>query len=134
MGAVDTKLVLRDGTTDFTSTGNGSWVDLGAANPSDLAVVTMNAPQVATGTSPTCDMIIESSDDGSNAYGDKFQFKQLTASNTPGEFKMKIPFNHRYIRWNATLGGSASPTFPKLYVGVEFEDVRALRPAVAGTP
>lgn len=93
-----------------TSTTNGTGVDLqGTINPGGRGFGAWLAVSAASGTSPTCDVKIQESDDNST-FTDitGATFTQLTTTST-GEL-IQVRTNKRYVRAVATLAGT-SPSF-----------------------
>ncbi len=127
MAVADASLILRDGSTNLNATGNGSFVNVGYP-PAQGLTVRIEYPQVPTGTTPTCDLTIETSDDGTNPTGDKLVLKQETAATlaNPASRFVSIEFQHPYIRWNATVGGT-TPNFGKVWIGVDAGELKQVR-------
>lgn len=109
----DASLLLRDGTTNLTATGNGTGVDFGGPDQQPITYE-MDIPTV-TGTSPTLVMKIQVSGDNSN-WIDFLTFGPGTAAPTTNNITVagvyfvtgKTPY--RYRRFAATVGGT-TPVF-----------------------
>lgn len=74
-------------------------------------VLNVIVPQ-ALGTSPTLDIKIQSSSDGSNAVGEEFTLPQITAA---GVYYITIKSRYRYFRHYSTVGGT-SPDFGEVLI------------------
>lgn len=100
---MDTNLVLRDGSTDFTADESLTAVEIGPM----LRPMTLNVqvPEVSAG-GDTLDVELEFNDDGSTQI-DNANMKQITAVGT-----YSIPFytHHKYllVKLNGTDGGGAA--------------------------
>ena len=108
---LDANLMLRAaaaGALDGNET--GSWFDLGATQKGPLSVLIM-VPS-AGGTTPTLDIEIQESTDGSTLDGDQTQVPQITAA---GVYRTAKVYK-RHIRFVATTGGS-SPDFGAVEIG-----------------
>lgn len=115
----DKNLELRDGASAITTSTNGSFVDLGSGVYGQLEVVVVVG--TVTGTSPTLDLDIEFSTDGTNAItSEKLSFKRITAT---GVYKMFLKTFRRYARWKSTVGGT-SPSFGAVKVEIGKADER----------
>jgi hypothetical protein len=115
--AFDKNLLMRDGATagNLTANGNGAAVDLWqgvAAGTVGLMTFAAYAPQ-ATGTSPTLDIKIQGSDNGTSGWKDMAAFRQITAAKQ--EFVTFRPWA-RYVRAVWTVGGT-SPNFGAVTIG-----------------
>jgi hypothetical protein len=110
----DKNLLLRDGTTDITSTTTGSVIDFGVGG--DIRELTyLMIVQSVSGTSPTLDMVIQTSDAvGMSPLQDSFTFPQINAA---GIYAITFRSPHRYRRLSWTIGGSGTPTFVNVLVG-----------------
>lgn len=86
-----------------TTSSNGSAVDVGGAHTLRLALVCSSR----SGTSPTLDVKVQTSPDGTNWY-DVAAFAQITAAGT--SYKSFSGLD-RYVRAAWTIGGSSTPTF-----------------------
>lgn len=96
-------LTLR-ASSALSATGTGSWVELG-----DLTQLRLTLDVTAvSGTNPTLDLIVQTASDsaGTNA-ATVGTFTQKTAA---GSQYLIMSGVGRFVRWSATLGGSASPT------------------------
>lgn len=87
-----------------TATGQTSGVDLG---PFDESIVLLNVT-AASGTGPTLDVKIQTSDDNSDWYDLGSSFSQITAVSKPAA--LKLTNFGKYIRAVYTIGGT-SPSF-----------------------
>lgn len=103
--AIDVNIQLRAAAAgNLTETANGSAVDFGGP---DLVKQTyqVDVPS-ASGTTPTLDIKIQESDDGTT-FRDYLAFPQITAA---GQYHVTGKSNARYRRFAATLGGT-NPNF-----------------------
>lgn len=112
----DTNLMLRTaGSLDTTA--QGSSIDYGQGGMVRALVFKVIVPQ-ATGTTPTCDLVIETADDAAHATVlDKFTLPQITVA---GVYRIAVKTPHRYIRYNATIAGT-TPDFGVVVIGPEMQ-------------
>lgn len=111
----DKDLVLNDGSTPLTATGNGTSFDLG----STINELTVEAIVTAvSGTSPTLALKIQGSDDAST-WVDIVYFPSITAV---GTYRRKLHANYRYFREVHTLGGTSPSFTTKAYFTVGGRD------------
>ncbi|MCD4751878.1 MAG: hypothetical protein K8R40_02285 [Anaerolineaceae bacterium] len=99
----DANLTLRS-TGGLSSSEDGASVDFGGADKGPITYE-LYAPQ-ATGTTPTLDVKVQESADGST-WHDFLAFKQITAA---GQYFVTGLSNERYRRAVFTLGGT-TPNF-----------------------
>ena len=107
----DTELLLRK-VGDLTANEQAaSWVDFGGP---DIQPMTYDVvvPQAA-GTSPTLDIIIQTSATDGGAVLDTFTLPQISAL---GVYRITIKSPHRWRRYYATVGGT-SPDFGLVVIG-----------------
>lgn len=95
---------LTDITGTFTSTANGSAID--ASGYGSIAF-TVNV-SASSGTTPTLDVILQQSDDGSTNWTDEYYADRFTAT---GSYKtVRMSLHARYYRYRYVIGGS-TPSF-----------------------
>jgi len=82
--------------------------DFGGPDQHALTYVVV-CPILATGTTPTLDIVIQESDDDSN-WRDALSFEQITDANTKGKFFITGKLDGRYRRYTATVAGT-TPVF-----------------------
>lgn len=99
----DANLVLKAAGAETTST-TGSFVDFEGPDVQPLTYVVVVT--AASGTSPTLDLTIEESADGSNAL-DSVKLKQITAA---GVYRVTAKFPGAYRRYKSVFGGT-NPSF-----------------------
>lgn len=110
----DTNLMLRS-SGDLTDTATGSAVDFGAGGAKQAITFKVIVPQ-ASGTSPTLDLDIQESDTSAfTVVRRKHTFAQIT---TAGVWRMSIRPKYRYLRYLATVGGTAED-FGVVLIGPE---------------
>ena len=110
---IDSQLVLRDsGDGDLTANEQAeAFVDFGLGGMLNGLTFEVIVP-AAGGTSPTVDIKIQASSDGTNPVGEEHVLPQISAKGT-----YYITFNSRYqyFRWYATVGGT-SPDFGEVLI------------------
>lgn len=109
----DALLLLRDGTTNLTTTGNGTGVDFGGADQQPITYE-MDIPTV-TGTTPILVMKIQVSGDNSNwidflTYGPGGAAPATNNITVAGVYFVTGKTRYRYRRFAATVSGT-TPVF-----------------------
>lgn len=127
---------------DISATGTGSAVFAGK----DRAFIArLRVGGDVTGSSPTLDMVIQESTDGSTSWGTVATFTQVTDEQVgyiatatpryevPGEDPLAVMFmtTKDYLRCSYTVGGTGSPTFND--VSVELDPVKGFAYKRSGT-
>jgi len=104
----------------ITASGNGSAVYVGADR---LVQAELRVAGAVTGTTPTLDLKLQSSADGSTSWADipGGAFPQRTTSDIsgggavpgsgPNRIAFLVPSGRPYVRLVKTIGGTATPTF-----------------------
>ncbi len=107
----DKNLLLRDGSTALSASEQANAAsDFGAG---DREAITYEAViPSASGTTPTCDIKIQESDDGT-VWRDFLAFQQITAA---GVYRASGRSDARYRRAYITLGGT-TPGFGNALIG-----------------
>lgn len=108
----DANLMLRassEGDLDASETSK-TWVNFGAADVRDFTYWIV--VPAAGGTSPTLDVKIQTSDDGSTVQ-DEVVVPQITAARI---YKVSLRSPHPYRRVHLTLGGT-TPNFGAVQIG-----------------
>jgi len=100
----DTSLLFHNAEVLSTS-GNSSNVEI-RKTPADGVWVEI-VVTAYSGTSPTLDLIIQDSDDGSS-FTNIRTVPQIT---TTGRWYFLVQSKKRYLRLNRTIGGTGSPSF-----------------------
>ena len=114
MPVSDESYQLRDGSSDLTSSGNGTGVNMGASPYQGIKAI-VYVPAVS-GTSPTLDIHFEDSPDDST-YTD-IEGGAMTQITAAGYYEMVLPpWTGPYLRAVYTLGGT-SPDFGATEVGL----------------
>lgn len=113
----DKDLVLNDGSTPLTATGNGTSFDIGSTINALTVEVIVSAK---SGTSPTLDLKIQGSLDNST-WVDVVYFQQITAV---GTYRRKLHAPYRYFREVQTLGGTSPSFTTKAYFTVGGRDTK----------
>ena len=111
----DANLVLRDGSTNLKATETTSALDIKGTPLKGLAC-RVTVPQ-ASGTSPTLDVKVQDSDDGTN-WDDLVVFPQITQA---GTYRRQVATPRRYVRAVLTVGGT-SPNFGGVRVELGLPD------------
>lgn len=113
--AFDKNLMLRNTTTTLsTSETSDAGVNFGAADQRNLTYV-VQVPLAPTGTSPTLDVKIQESTDGTT-WVDLVVFSQITAK---GRYYRTVRGRLPYRRQYSTVGGSGTINFGAVVVGVD---------------
>ena len=115
----DANLVLRDGSSDLTSTYTSSALELNGTPVGGLTCRVIY-PGGGSGTSPTCDPKLQESDDGSS-WRDLVSFPQRTDAVNAAIHVERFVTASRYIRAVLTVGGT-TPNFKGVKVEVGFAD------------
>ena len=111
----DKNLMLRAASAgNLTATETGSAVDFGAGDKQAMTYKVV-VPQ-AQGTTPTLDVKIQESDDGST-WRDVLVFPQITAK---GIYRVSARLDGRYRRHVSTVGGT-TPNFGAVEIGPEMQ-------------
>jgi hypothetical protein len=114
---LDKNLLLADGLTPFilaSSPITGAFVDLSGPQVTGLSLLVM-AP-IATGTTPTLDIVIECSDNGTTKNGRDYKLPQITTANI---YRITIKQPSRYVRHVSTLTGTTA-NFGGVVMGFTF--------------
>jgi hypothetical protein len=104
MSIMDAQLLLRAasaGALDADELTPAS-VDFGGPDQHPITYVVV-CPTLATGTTPTLDVVIQESDNDST-WRDAVVFPQIAAADTPGKFFMTAKLGARYRRFTADIG------------------------------
>ena len=99
----DSNLLFYNATA-VTADGNGTDLDIQKTTVDGVWVEVICT--AVSGTSPTCDLKVQESDDDST-YNDVVTFPQIT---TTGRWVRKVQSKKRYLRMAADVGGT-SPSF-----------------------
>lgn len=95
---------ITDITGTVTSTANGSAIDAGGYGS---IAFTVNV-SAASGTTPTLDLILQQSDDGTNDWTDEYSVERFT---TTGSYKtVRMSLHARYYRYRYVISGT-TPSF-----------------------
>jgi hypothetical protein len=98
--------------TNVTATGNSGWIE---ASDISALLLSLAVSGTVTGTAPTLDVLVETSDDPAGATNVRTvgSFTQKTAAAAAGGQNERKTFAgiDRYYRVRWTIGGSATPTF-----------------------
>jgi hypothetical protein len=86
---------------------------LGIGGTGTSAFVRITVPQ-ATGTTPTADLVIQDSPDGST-WKDRFTFDQITAA---GVYRGAFATKQKFVRVKQTIAGT-TPNFGAVQIGFE---------------
>ena len=114
----------------LTATGNGTGIEVAEGNLKD-AIATMNIG-VVSGTTPTLDMTIQTSDAVGGTYTTVATFGQVTASAKLGQVQVNLEGANSngelqsYVRYSATIAG----TTPSFLTSVHFTCELKLRKLV----
>ncbi len=102
----DANLLLRAAAAGaLNASADGNWVDFSGPDMVDMTFEVI-VPQ-ATGTTPTLDLHIQGSENGSTVSEPGVALPQITAA---GTYYVHHKFNSRYRRFSAVTGGT-TPNF-----------------------
>lgn len=95
-----------------TANANGTAIDL--KDYEGEAVAVLEAGAATAGSSPTLDVKLQDSDDGSTGWNDisGATFTQVTNAASSQKLSFNTDEVKRYVRAVGTLGGTSTPTFP----------------------
>lgn len=114
---LDANLLIADGGTTYNLAASPlteSFVDLSGPQVKGLSLLVM-VPQAA-GSSPTLDISLECSDNGSSKNGRDYELPQITAA---GIYRITVHQPSRYIRSVSTMTG-AGADFGGVVMGFTF--------------
>lgn len=112
----DKDLVLNDGSTPLTATGNGTAFAIGSTVDDLTMEVIVSA---VSGATPTLDLKIQGSQDGST-WKDVVVFEQITAK---GTYRRKLHARYAQFREAHTLGGTTPSFTTKIFLTLGGRDI-----------
>lgn len=126
-GVLDNNLMFRTDLTELTAIETSAWLDIGGTGVRGMTARVM-VPS-ASGSTPTLDVTLQSSTDGTNADAATLAtVPQITAA---GSYEKKFATMRRYVRMVFTIGSATTnPVFGVVEAGINIDSRDYVRPPV----